>query len=199
MKLEAVEFRSTINRVLANDKAKLIITALSVVIAFTATAAAPFLYAKVANVRDWCYVPYIGTTRETARETAIVSSLFLMSALFLYTTVSSLRRSRNIMINILLFSCSYLLIVVVFSMYFYTFGITVTEVGSKRLSLETGAIVRNMGDYIYFSLSNSIFLTPQEFDACPSLRLAVVLQRVASLFVAFAAGLVGGRITKLID
>jgi hypothetical protein len=189
-------FKSTI---VTSERMRLLTTWLLVVTAFAATASSPFLYAKVANVRDWCYVPYLGSTRETARETTIVSSLFLMSALFLYTTVSALRRSRNIMLNITLFACSYLLIVVVFSMYFYTFGITVTEVGAKRLSLEAGSIVGSMADYIYFSLSNSIFLTPQEFDACPSLRLAVVLQRVASLFVAFAAGLVGSRITKLID
>ncbi|MGN7295475.1 hypothetical protein [Rhizobium sp. SAFR-030] len=173
--------------------------ALLLATAFIVTIATPFLYAEIARVRDWCYVPYTETTRGILREVAVLGTLIAMICVFLGATILSLLNSRNIAANVAVFLCAYLVVVSAFAMYFYTFGITVTPVGAKNLELDSGSIVSNMSDYMYFSLTNSIFMTPTEFESCPSLRAAIVVQRVSSLIVAFGAGLVGSRITKLIE
>ncbi|MCD2171842.1 hypothetical protein [Rhizobium sp. C4] len=159
----------------------------------------PFLYSDFARVRNWCYVPYVGTSADFLREVSVHALLMVVPAVFLSVTILGLLRSRNIIANISIFIYGYFLVVVVFAMYFYTFGITATKEGQASLGVASGEIAKNIYEYLYFSLANSIFMTTPEFAPCPSLRAAVILQRVSSLVVAFGAGLVGSRITKLIE
>lgn len=168
-------------------------------IACASTAYTPWIYARMVPPRTWCHIPYWDNHIELIRESSILFSVLAMSYLFLHTTISSLKRSSNIYVNIAIFICSYTLIVSVFSVYFYAFGLQLkTDVKINPL-IEDIPMAKNMSDYVYFSLSNSIYMETPEFEPCHTLRAGIVLQRISSLLVAFGAGLVGSRINKTIN
>ncbi|WP_172730138.1 hypothetical protein [Neorhizobium tomejilense] len=96
-----------------------------------------------------------------------------------------------------IFLLSFAMLVNVFAIYFYTFGLIAKLDGQIFLSGET--IVMNMGEYIYFAMANSIFTTVADYEPCPSLWGGVTLQRISSLFVALGGSLLSARLTKHIE
>ncbi len=157
----------------------------------------PFVYAYFIPARTWCHVPFTSRFGEIVREGTVLVIVLAMCFMFIWGTIHSLKRIGNVYANMAIFLLSFAMLVNVFAIYFYTFGLIAKLDGQIFLSGET--IVMNMGEYIYFAMANSIFTTVADYEPCPSLWGGVTLQRISSLFVALGGSLLSARLTKHIE
>lgn len=143
-----------------------------------------------------CYAQYVYEWSDYLREITILLMMAAAIVIFLIFSVHNMRSTKVAWLNVTLFLLSCLILILFFTLYFYTYGIVLTEYGARTLDRPAATVASEFIDYFYFAVANSIYMATPEFEPCGALRGGVVLQRMASLVVAFCASLIGARIAS---